>query len=105
MPPLSKLIFTKFERSQTHRNPALDCSAKALTAFAQQRDVLTSALEGKEFTVKISKWPRDEHGRRYRVEKNRLVRPWFFKEVQGWLVQERGSFRWTLNRMQWWFVS
>ena len=74
---LSKLTLTKFERSQTHRNPILDCRAKALMVLAQQRDVLTSALEGKEFTVKISKWSRDEHGRRYRVEKNRLVRSWF----------------------------
>ena len=87
MPSLSKLILTKFERSQTHRNPILERCAKALTALAQQRDVLTAALEGKEFTVKISKWAIDEHGRHYRVEKDRLVRPWFFKETQGWLVQ------------------
>ena len=55
MPPLSKLIFTKFERSQTHRNPILERRAKGLTALEQKLDVLTAALEGKEFTVKISK--------------------------------------------------
>ena len=48
---------------------------------------MTAVLEEKEFTVKISKWAIDEHGRRYRVEKDRLVRPWFFKEAQRWLVQ------------------
>ena len=88
---LSKLILTKFERNQTHRNPILELRAKALTTFAQQRDVLTASLEGKEFTVKISKQAIDEHGRRYRVEKDRLVRPWFFKEAQGWLFHLKYS--------------
>ena len=87
MPPLSKLTLTKFERSQTHRNPILELGARALTALAQKRDVLTAALEGKEFTVKISKCAIDEQGRRYRVEIDRLVSSWFFKEAQGWLVQ------------------
>ena len=73
MPSLSELTLTKFERSQTLRNPILDLGAKALTALAQQRDVLTTALEGKEFTVKISKCAIDEQGRRYRLEKDRLV--------------------------------
>ena len=64
MPHLSKLTLTKFERSQTHRNPILERGAKALTALAQQRDFLTAALEGKEFTVKISKCAIDVQGRR-----------------------------------------
>ena len=64
MEPLSKLILTKFERSQIHRNPILERCAKALTALTQQRDVLTAALEGKEFTVKISKCAIDVQGRR-----------------------------------------
>ena len=41
----------------------------------------------------MSKWAIDEHGRRYRVEKDRLVRPWLFKEAQGWLVQFKYSAR------------
>jgi len=44
---------------------------------------LTAALEGKEFTVKISKCAIDVQGRRYRVEKDKLVPLLFFKEAQG----------------------
>lgn len=75
MAPLSKLTLTKFELSQTHRNPILERRAKTLTALAQQRDVLTAALEKKEFMVKTLKWASDERGDRYQVEKNKLVRP------------------------------
>ena len=87
MAPLSKLTLTKFERSQTYQDPVLERRAKALNALAQQRDVLNSALEGRDHTVKSAKWATDEHGNRHRIEKNRVVRPWFFKEAQGWLVQ------------------
>ena len=83
----------KFKRSQTHRNPILELRARALTALAQQRYILTASLEGKEFTVKMSKWAIDEHGRRYQVEKDRLVRSWLFKEAQEWLVQLKYSAR------------
>ena len=87
MAPLSKLTLTKFECSQTHQDPVLKRRAKAPNALAQQRDVLKAALEGSEHTVKSAKWVNDEHGNRHRIEKDRVVRPWFFKEAQGWLVQ------------------
>ena len=51
MVPLSKLTLKQFERSQKHSGLILECRAKALTALAQQRDVLTDSLEGKEFMV------------------------------------------------------
>jgi len=84
---LSKLTLTKFKRSQTHQDPVLDRRAKVLNALAQQRDVLNAALEGREHTVKSAKWANDEHGNRHRIEKDKIVRPWFFKEAQGWLVR------------------
>ena len=87
MAPLSKLTLTKFERSQTHQDPVLDRRAKALNALAQQLDVLNAALKGRERTVKCAKWANDEHGNRHRIEKDTIVRPWFFKEAQEWLVQ------------------
>lgn len=87
MAPLSKLTLTSYRRTQPHRDPVEKRRSKTLTALEQQKLVLAAALNGQEHTVTKSSWSRDADGNRQRVEKTHAVRPWFFQDAHGWVVQ------------------
>ncbi|MDB4830874.1 hypothetical protein OAH41_07025, partial [Paracoccaceae bacterium] len=53
----------------------------------QQKLVLAAALNGQEHTVTKPGWARDTDGNRQRIEKTHAVRPWFFQDTEGWVVQ------------------
>ena len=87
MAPLSKLTLTSYRRTQPNRDPVEERRSKTLAALEQQKLVLAAALEGQEHTVTKPGWARDANGNRQRVEKTHAVRPWFFQDAQGWVVQ------------------
>jgi hypothetical protein len=87
MPPLSKLTLTSYRRTQPNRDPIEERRSKTLAALAQQKLVLEAALKGQEHTVTKPGWSRDADGNRQRVQKTHAVRPWFFQDAQGWVVQ------------------
>lgn len=87
MAPLSKLTLTSYRRTQPNRDPIEERRNKTLTALEQQKLVLAAALNGQEHTVTNPGWERDADGNRHRVEKTHAVRPWFFRDTQGWVVQ------------------
>ena len=87
MAPLSKLTLTSYQRTQTYRDPVEERRSKTLAALAQQKLVLAAALKGQEHTITRPGWSRDADGNRHRVEKTHAVRPWFFQDAQGWVVQ------------------
>jgi len=87
MAPLSKLTLTSYRRTQPNRDPVEARRGKTLAALAQQKMVLEAALKGQEHKVTKPGWARDADGNRRRVEKTHAVRPWFFQEAQGWVVQ------------------
>ena len=87
MAPLSKLTLTSYRRTQPNRDPIEERRNKTLTALEQQKLVLAAALSGHEHTVTKPGWARDADGNRQRVEKTHAVRPWFFQDAKGWVVQ------------------
>jgi hypothetical protein len=87
MAPLSKLTLTSYRRTQNNRDPIEERRSKTLAALAQQKLVLAAALNGQEHTVTKLSWAKDADGDRHRVEKTHAVRPWFFQDAQGWVVQ------------------
>ena len=87
MAPLSKLTLTSYRRSHPNRDPIEERRCKTLAALAQQKLVLEAALKGQEHTITKPAWARDADGNRQRVEKTHAVRPWFFQDAQGWVVQ------------------
>jgi hypothetical protein len=87
MAPLSKLTLTSYRRTQPNRDPVEERRSKTLAALEQQKLVLAAAQKGQEHTVTKPGWARDANGNRQRVEKTHAVRPWFFQDTQGWVVQ------------------
>ena len=87
MAPLSKLTLTSYRRTQPNRDPVEERRSKTLAALEQQKLVLAAALNGQEHTVTKPGWVRDTDGNRQRIEKTNAVRPWFFQDTEGWVVQ------------------
>ena len=87
MAPLSKLTLTSYRRTQPNRDPVEKRRSKTLAALEQQKLVLAAALKGQEHTVTKKGWTRDTDGNRQRIEKTHAVRPWFFQNTEGWVVQ------------------
>ena len=87
MAPLSKLTLTSYRRTQPNRDPVEERRSKTLAALAQQKLVLKAALKGQEHTITKPGWSRDADGNRQRIEKTHAVRPWFFQDTEGWVVQ------------------
>ena len=87
MAPLSKLTLTSYRRTQPNRDPIAERRSKTLAALTQQKLVLEAALKGQEHTITKPGWAQDADGNRRRVEKTHAVRPWFFQDAQGWVVQ------------------
>ena len=93
MAPLSKLTLTSYGRTQPNRDPVEERRSKTLAALEQQKLVLAAALNGQEHTVTKPGWARDTDGNWQRIEKTHAVRPWFFQDTQGWVVQLKYSAR------------
>ena len=87
MAPFSKLTLTSYQRTQPNRDPIEERRSKTLAALAQQKLVLEAALKGQEHTITKPGWSRDADGNRQRIEKTHAVRPWFFQDAEGWVVQ------------------
>ena len=87
MAPLSKLALTSYRRTQTNRDPVEERRSKTLAALEQQKLVLAAAQKGQEHTVTKPDWARNADGNRQRVEKTHAVRPWYFQDAEGWVVQ------------------
>jgi hypothetical protein len=84
---VSKLILTSYRRTYPYRDPIEERRSKTLVALEQQKLVLAAALKGQDHTVTKLGWARDADGNRQRVEKTHVVRPWFFQDAKGWIVQ------------------
>jgi hypothetical protein len=68
-------------------------AVKPLQHSSSKNLVLAAALNGQEHTVTKPGWTRDTDGNRQRIEKTHAVRPWFFQDAQGWVVQHKYGAR------------
>ena len=92
MSVLAKLNLKTVHRN-TQKDPVVAKRDKLVAAILEQGRVHEAALVGREYTVAAHRWQRNELGERVRVEREKLIRRWFFEQNGGWYVQCRYGSR------------
>lgn len=88
MSSLAKLTIKPITR-QTKLSPIEARRSKLLTAIDEQLHVVEAAMRGEEYTVTLSRWGKNEAGEKVRVQRQKVVRSWFFAQDGGFYVQCR----------------
>lgn len=60
---------------------------KLLAAINEQLDVADAAIRGEQYVVTAPRWSKNEAGERVRVQRQRVIRAWFFEQDGGFYVQ------------------
>ena len=92
MAPLKTLTFKSIERNR--RESELTARrGKLIVKLEEQQKVLERHMNGEQYTVNRPKWMQNNHGERVLVEKQRVIRPWFFKRDGGYYLQVKYGTR------------
>ena len=86
MSSLAKLTIKTVSR-QTKLSPIEARRNKLLSAIEEQLQVAEAAMRGGEYTVTRSRWAKNEAGEKVRVQRQKVVRSWFFAQDGGFYVQ------------------
>ncbi|WP_033376167.1 DUF6641 family protein [Porphyrobacter sp. AAP82] len=86
MSPLAKLTIKTVSR-QTKLSPIEARRNKLLAGIEEQLQVADAAMRGQEYTVTLSRWGKNEAGEKVRVQRQKVVRLWFFAQDGGFYVQ------------------
>jgi hypothetical protein len=86
MSHLSKLTIKTVSRQDT-LDPVQARRNKLLSAIEDQLKVAEAAAQGKQHTVTVSRWSKNEQGERVQVQHQRVTRAWFFAQDGGHYVQ------------------
>lgn len=86
MSSLAKLTIKTVSR-QTKLSPIEARRNKLLAGIEEQLKVAEAAMRGQEYTVTLSRWDKNEAGEKVRVQRQRVVRSWFFARDGGVYVQ------------------
>ena len=76
---LEKLNVTQLKRPQS-LSPTEQRRAKLVTKLEEQLALAQAQAEGKRYIVTKAAWTRDNDGNKTRVQKERMVRPWWFAD-------------------------
>ena len=86
MSSLAKLTIKTVSR-QTKLNPFEARRNKLLAGIEEQLKVAEAAMRGEEYTVMLSRWTKNDAGEKVRVQRQKIVRSWFFAQDGGFYVQ------------------
>lgn len=86
MSHLAKLNLKTVQRT-VQKDPVIARREKLLAGVAEQQKVLEAALAGKDYTVSVKRWKKNDAGEKALVETEKTVRAWFFEQDGGWYVQ------------------
>ncbi len=86
MSPLAKLTIKTVSR-QNKLSPVEARRNKMLVAIEEQLKVAEAAMRGEEYTVTLSRWDKNDAGEKVRVQRQKVVRSWFFAQDGGFYVQ------------------
>lgn len=86
MSSLAKLTIKPVTR-QTKLSPIEARRTKLLTAINEQLEVAEAAMRGEQYAVTAPRWTKNEAGERVRVQRQKVVRSWFFEQDGGFYVQ------------------
>ena len=86
MTSLKTLTFKSIERNR-RESEIIARRQKLIVKLEEQQKVLEHHLKGEQYVVTCPKWMQNNHGERVLVEKQRVIRPWFFKRDGGYYLQ------------------
>ena len=66
---------------------------KLIVKLEEQQKVLERRMNGEQYAVTRPKWMQNNHRERVLVQKQRVIRPWFFEKDSGYYLQVKYGTR------------
>ena len=79
---LSKLNITQLKRP-TKSTPQEQRRNKLVSKLEEQMALAEAQQQGKRYIVMKSAWTRDDSGAKTKVQREKIVRPWFWPDANG----------------------
>ena len=92
MTSLKTLTFKSIERNR-RESEIIARRDKLIVKLEEQQKVLEHHVKDKQYTVTRPKWMRNDRGERVLVQKQRIIRPWFFEKDSGYYLQVKYGTR------------
>ena len=92
MAPLKTLTFKTIEHNR-RESDVIARRDKLIVKLEKQQKVLEHRMKGGQYTVNRPKWMQNNHGERVLVQKQRVIRPWFFERDGGYYLQVKYGTR------------
>ena len=86
MSSLAKLTIKTVSR-QAKLSPVEARRNKLLAGIEEQLKVVEASLRGEEYTSTLSRWAKNDAGEKVRMQRQKVVRSWFFAQDGGFYVQ------------------
>ena len=86
MSSLAKLTIKTITR-QNKVSPVEARRNKLLAGIEDQLHVVEAAMRGEQYSVTLSRMAKNDAGERVRVQRQRVIRAWFFAQDGGFYVQ------------------
>ena len=84
-------VFAKFAIKSVVRRVSLTPTEarrqKLVSAINEQLEVAEAAARGEQYAVTVPRWTQNESGERVRVQRQKVVRSWFFERDGGCYIQ------------------
>ena len=92
MAPLKTLTFKSIERNR-RESEITARRQKLIVKLEEQQKVLEHHVKGERYVVTRPKWMLNNHGERVLIEKQRVIRPWFFERDGGYYLHVKYGTR------------
>ena len=92
MAPLKTFTFKSIERNR-RESEITARRDKLIVKLEEQQKVLEHHVKGEQYTVNRPKWMQNNHGERALVQKQLIIRPWFFERDGGYYLQVKYGTR------------
>ena len=79
---LSKLNITQWKRP-TKSTPQEQRRNKLIAKLDEQLALAEAQQQGKRYVVMKSAWTRDDSGNKTKIQREKIVRPWFWPDANG----------------------
>ena len=92
MASLKTLTFKSIERNR-RESENIARRRKLIVKLEEQQKVLEHHVKGEQYTVNRQKWMQNNHGGRVLVQKQHMIRPWFFERDGGYYLHVKYGTR------------
>ena len=92
MASLKTLTFKTIERNR-RESEIIARRHKLIVKLEEQQKILEHHMKGEQYVVTRPKWMQNNHGERVLVQKQHVIRPWFFERDGGYYLQVKYGTR------------